>query len=260
MAYRPPAKVSEYIGERGLAKVALNGNKSKAKVVIVETGKEFVVSVKDCSKEVQEYIKSGEFVVSMSNDGDKIYSMYPYNGMFEGKVAKFSSKKDQPPAPLTKIGQNQQGQTYSYLFFVVMIEIASGEFKGMQVPLFLRYNFEAYDVEVRGETKKATRYNKTIEKSKHTAFLDEFMEVAGIWDAGAIPFSDNVLPKLEQRALRAAKTFKFIVKKGFLDTFYQETSIPEPVKEETKDEFGATFDADDLTDDPTEDNTEDKFE
>jgi len=262
MVYRPPAKTSDF-GTKGLARVALNNPDSskatKAKVTFYNEQdgtviKQHIVDIKDCTDEVKEYICSGEFVVNMSKDGDKIFSIYPYNGMFEGKVVGFSAKKDQPPSPYTYVGKDQKGKQYSYLFFVVNIGIASpSEFKGMQVPCFLRYNFEEYDLEVNGVVRKATRYSTTM-KSKHTVFLDEYMGVTKSWDAGPIPYSDNILPKLEQRALRAEASFKFIVKKGFLTDFYQETTFAPNKPDEAFE--GADFDGENLTDEPTEDTFE----
>lgn len=265
MTYRPPVKTSDF-GTKGLAKVSLNSpdrtKATKAKVTFYNddgtVGKQYVVAIKDCSDEVKGYICSGEFVVNMSKDGDKIFSMYPYNGMFEGKVTGFSAKKDQPPSPYTYSGKDQKGKTYTYLFFVANIEIISPpEFKGMHVPCFLRYNFEETEQDVNGTIRKVARYSTTM-KSKHTLFLDEYMGATKSWEAGPIPYSDNILPKLEQRALRAAASFKFLVKKGFLSDFYQETTFT-PAKPDEAFE-GADFDAENLTDDPTEDTTGDKFE
>lgn len=265
MTYRPPAKTSDF-GTKGLAKVSLNNpdrsKATKAKVTFYNedgtAGKQYIVDIKDCADEVKGYICSGEFVVNMSKEGDKIFSMYPYNGMFEGHVVNFSAKKDQPPAIYTKVGTDQKGKPYSYLFFVVNIEITSPpEVKGMKVPLFLRYNFEETEQEVKGVIRKVVRYSTTM-KSKHTIFLDEYMSVTKSWEAGPIPYSDNILPKLEQRALRAAASFKFIIKKGFITDFYEETTFA-PAKPDEAFE-GADFDAENLTDDPTTDNTDDKFE
>jgi len=253
MVYRPPVKKSDFDGPSGLAKVVLNGNKTKAKVVFIENNEEYVISVKNCPDDVQKYIRSGEFIAKMNKDGDKLYSMSPANGMFEGKVAKFSSKKDQPPAPMTKIGAD-----WSYLYFVVMIGITKGECQGMQLPCFLRYNFCEELQDVKGTTKSVVGYSKNLDKSKHTAFLDEFLTITGVWDFGPIAYTDNILPKLEQRTKRADKSFSFIVKKGFIDTFYQQSSLPIETKLPDEPEFadGVQFDDEDLTDDPLEE----KFE
>lgn len=261
MAYRPPVKTSEFDGPSGAAKVALNGNKTKAKVTFNESGDNYIVSVKDCSDEVKGYIRSGEFIVKMSKDKDKLYSMSPVNGLFEGKVVKFSSKKDQPPSPMTKTATNKDGQTYSYQFFVVMIQIVSGDYTGMQIPLFLRYNFGEEKQEVKGEVKNVTGYNKSLDKSKHTAFLDEFLTITGAWDFGPLPYSDNVLPKLEQRILRKDKVFNFLMKKGYVDNFYEKVDAPALSPGDPSGfEEGASFDGEDLTDDPTTEETTDKFE
>jgi len=257
MVYRPPVKKSAYDGLSGAANVALSKDKTKVKVTFERKadgsgGDEHVVLVKECPKEVQAYLRSGNFVVKLSKESDKIYSLSPTGGMFVGKVAKFSSKKDADPSPMTKVSTNKEGQTYSYLFFVVMIEIIEGECKGMQIPLFLRYNFSEEEQEVKGIMRKVAGYSKQLDKSKHTAFLDEFLLITGVWET-AIPYSDNILPKLEQRIKRADKTFGFIVKKGYIDTLYEQTKV---TPEETKlpeDDFGVTFDSDDLTDDPIDD-------
>jgi hypothetical protein len=259
--YRPPVKKSAYDGLSGAANVALSKDKTKVKVTFERKadgsgGDEHVVLAKECPKEVQAYLRSGNFVVKLSKESDKIYSLSPTGGMFVGKVAKFSSKKDADPSPMTKVATNQEGQTYSYLFFVVMIEITEGECKGMEIPLFLRYNFAEDEQEIKGAMRKVVGYSKSLEKSKHTAFLDEFLTITGAWDAGAIQYSDNILPKLEQRIKRADKTFGFIVKKGYIDTLYEHSGVPEETKVEEDFNTGADFDPDDLTDDPTED----KFE
>lgn len=251
MAYRPPVKKSTFDGPSGLAKVALNSNKTKAKILFPATDeteeKEYVIFVKNCPEDVQGYIRSGEFIVKMDQEKTKLYSMSPANGMFEGKVSKFSARKDQPPAPMTKVGPD-----WSYLYFVVMVGITKGECQGMQIPLFLRYNFCEEEQEIKGEMRSVVGYSKNLDKSKHTALLDEFLTITGVWNYGPIPYSDNILPKIEQRVMRAAKSFNFIVKKGYIDTLYEQSSLPEQTKLPDEPEFteGADFDGEDLVDDP----------
>jgi len=264
MVYRPPVKKSTFDGTKGAAKIALSKDKTKAKVQFVNAdgteGKTLVVDLKECPDDVKAYIHSGDFFVNMDADGEKIYSLYPLNGMFEVRVAEFSHQKDQPPKPMTKIGGDGKGKTWEYLYFVVLNEIVSGECKGMHVPLFLRYNFSEEVQDVNGAEKKVTGYSKSLDKSKHTAMLDDFLTITGAWNYGPIPYSDNVLPAIEKRIKKAGVQFSIIMKKGYIDTFYQQTDAP---KKPAAEEFDANvddFDAGDLQDDPTEDNTEDKFE
>ena len=257
MTYRPPVKKSDFDGPKGIAKVFLNGNKTKAKIVFASSGDECIININNCPDEVKEYIRSGEFFVKMNQEKDKLYSMYPANGMYQFKVAKFSSRKDQPPAPMTKISKNKNWPPY--LYFVAMLKIVAGDYKDMQVPLFLHYNFEEAQQEIKGEMKSVVTYSKRLDKSDPTAFLDEFLAITGAWDFGPItPYVDNVLPKLEQRILRKGKEFPGVIKDGYIDTLYQQSSLPTETKlpEETEFTEGAEFDADDLADDPLEE----KFE
>lgn len=252
MTYKPQVKKNEYGGERGQAKVMLNKDKTKAKVVFVESGEEYVLSTKGFSDEVKGYLQSGEFVVRLDKDETSIIGLAPYNGMFRGKIVKFSAQKDKPPAPMTKIGSNKD-QSWSYLYFVVLVEITDGECKGMQVPLFLRYNFAPADEEVKGKTVQVVAYSKDLSKSPHTVFLDEVLTVSGAWEAGPMPYKDNILPTLEKRIMRADKVFNFVMKKGFIDNVYETSSIGSNTEDDNsaEDDFNAP-DAEELLDDDQE--------
>jgi hypothetical protein len=132
--------------------------------------------------------------------------MYPFKGMFRGKVVGFAAKEGQKPAP--KVNQSQYGD---YLSFTVLIEITYGEkgTVGAIVPYSLRYNFDA-------DKDGLVEFTKWGNNSVHTPRLAEFLSLAGAWEAGEMKASENILPKLEKRILKANKELIFQIKGGWI--------------------------------------------
>jgi len=152
--------------------------------------------------------------IRLDNDNKGIYSIAPQSGMFTGRVQRFTSQEGVPPTPKLK-EYTYEGRLVQYYQFVVLIEIVDGDDAcvGMTIPYVLRYNF--------GEDAEGnTEYTFWGKNSKHSPRLHEFLSLVGAWDNGAIKFSDNILPELQRRILKAAKTFKFVIKDGWIDTLY----------------------------------------
>lgn len=213
MTYKPPSKTGGEI-IRGQASVRVNGARTKAKIVFRDKG-EYIISIDECDEAIRKYIVPGDFIVALNGNGDKLYSLYPANGLFEVTTKRFVAQEGELPSPRTKIGSDGK-KTWEYLYFIAILEIVSGDFQGNEIPLFLRYNF----AEIGEEGHKVVGYSKRPDKSRHTAILDEYLTIAGAWEDGAIPYTDNCLPILEKRILKAGKRFRIVIKNGYVETFY----------------------------------------
>jgi len=177
-------------------------------------------------------IRPGTFMVRLTEHKDKMYSLYPASGMFDFTVDSFVAEKEKPPRPMT----NQQ---WDYQYFVVLLRIVKGEFKGMLVPYLLRYNFGEF---LDDEDKSVVGI--THPRSKYTPQLEEFLEISGAMEKGDIKYTDNILPILQKRILEQARTFKGIIKGGYINTLYSELS-PKQESDETDPATGLEVDPDD---------------
>jgi hypothetical protein len=167
-----------------------------------------------------------EWYVKLNNDHNEIYSISPQSGMFTGKMEKFISSEGAEPAPELINKTSQEGKPYSYLQFVCI---------GMEMLYYLRHNFAAKEEDDEYGEKGDAEYTNWGKNSIHTPKLDEFLTVTGAWDKGPIKFIDNLLPKLQKRILKADKSFQFIVKNGWIDTLYVDSSVSDD--EDGEEEF-----------------------
>lgn len=220
MSYTPP-KVSA-TGDKGHAKVLVNTNDSNKILVRLRAqtwnkenndwtyeNKEFKLLRSDCPDEIQKLLHStSNAYVQMSGNGDKIYKFYPWEGMFAGKFAGFTSEKDKPPVPRTSTTK------WEYVYMVAKNEIVDGEFKGAIVPYTLRYHF----VEVNENGKLIVGYSHP--KSQFTPQLMEYLDVTGAWEKGPMLYQDNILVPLQKRMLAENRTFKFVIKEGQINTIF----------------------------------------
>lgn len=217
MTYKPQVLASGgFI--RGVGKVAISSGKTKVRVTILNDDKpndEYTLLASDCP----EYVKPGTFSVTLSSDGKKMMSCYPMNGVFTGRVQKFTGGgQNNSPAPKTN-------SSYNYQYFVTLNEITDGKYKGMVCPFILRYHFEPTTEKVDGKPRKVVAIGH--EKSKYTEVLMDYCLATGVWDAGPMPFKANVLPMLEKRILRAKKTFSWVMKNGFVSSIMFDDDMPE---------------------------------
>ena len=161
-----------------------------------------------------------QWYIRLGNDEKSIFAISPTSGMFTGRCVGFSSKEGEPPVPKTSNPHPQYG---SYQFFNALIEITDGDEAcvGMTLSYHLRYNF--------GEDADGlVEYtNWGSDSATHSPRLDEFLGMVGAWDKGEIQFSDNILPTLQKRILRANRSFQFVMKDGWIDTLYEDNE-PRP--------------------------------
>ena len=212
MAYKMKrTKGGTDFGEWKPAKVQVNGAKTKAK--ITPKGEDsFVLPTKDLNN-----IPSGTWMVQVTEDNE-VNGWKPYSGMFRGKVSGFVSKEGEEPAPQSKhvefVDDNGKKHSYDYLYWLALVEITEGEAEGCVMSAMVRYKFAEMLEEVDGKERRVVGIKG---HGKYTDFLEEFLEVTG----GAtkpMPWSDNILPTLEKRILRADKEFSFVVKNGYINT------------------------------------------
>ena len=182
---------------------------------------------------------SGNWYVSLSGKkNDELFGISPLQGMYVGKVLKFSSSDGQPPVP--KQGSRfYSGEEKTYQYFTVLVEILSGDIQeavGMVIPYNLRYNFGKI-VEKDHPENGMIEYTDDGPNAFYTPKLREFLGFVGAWDKGNFMHEDNILPILQKRILKAGKTFRFVMKDGWIDTIYAdfaEGAVEEDWDEEPK--------------------------
>lgn len=175
----------------------------------------------ECSRsKAPEDIQPGEWVVSMAEDGDTIYSIKPIEGMFKLKFTGFAKGEEEKiPVPkhthyMYTDPKTQKQTAIDYDHFTATFEIieVGGETDakevGMTLVKKLRYHF--YDDEGNVGFDKA--------RSKYTDELKDWLEVLGVFEEGEMKYSENILPELEERISREGRKFLGTVKDGFLSS------------------------------------------
>jgi len=224
--YRPP-KVSGAFerGESGKAKVRFKKVKGKTLVLVRfdETGNVYKFRrTRDLAK-----LRPGVWYIQLNSDETEVYGFRPFSGNFKGKVESFVAREGEEPRPKIKEYKNKDGHEYSITSFTVILEITAEEkYAGITLPLILRYNF-----------REAEHDGKSVvglpDRGRHSKFLEEFCDLTGVWKFGPMRYSDNVLPEVEKRVLKAGQEFMFIMKDGWVDTLYE---ADEPLDESDWDE------------------------
>jgi len=165
--------------------------------------------------DVPEYVKAGQFYVSMSGDKE-ILSVRPINAIENARFAHFVAEEGEVPVPKEYPGgtaRRKDGTTFAYdayRAFIAILEITNNEYKGMTIPVFLRYLFVDD-----GEGNIAIKGS-----GKNAELVENFLEVSGVYDQD-IPYSDNVLPKLQKVLLKRRAEFQVMLKAGNVDSFME---------------------------------------
>ena len=212
MAYEMKSKASSGSGgRRGLAKVTTSKDGTKVRVIFKDDpGAPAYIPIEDCP----EYYKDGKWRVSLNADETIMYGLYPEKGTFEVKVKEFVSGEDGVPEPRYKyvsFVRDGKDNSYEYEYFMVIAEILNNPASaGMEVPLMMRYNFDA----MKEDGKEVACYSKP--RSKYTSDLVDFMDAVGVLEFGAIPYSDNILPEIQKRVAKNDRTFSITLKDGWL--------------------------------------------
>ncbi len=167
-------------------------------------------------KNVPDDLFEGKHNIQLSEDKRSIKSFRPYSGQHPAKFVKFAAKEGEDPTPKARIADYG-----TYLVFYPIFEIVNGEYKGCITSYQLSYKFQE------GEDGK-TEFAGT--KGKYLEQLEEFLDtVIGEFDPPL--FSDNLLPRFEKMALRAARTVGLVHKKGRIVTLVE---LDQPAKKSKK--------------------------
>lgn len=177
----------------------------------------------------------GKLQFAMNQRKDQIYSIIPAEGAFKAKFDSFQTGKDEKlpqPHHITGKGTNQSGQEYpkDYWQFTALCRIMEGDFEGFVVPYFLRYD-PFYMGNENGQQIAG------IKMTKHGERLLEFMDTLGVTD-NPLPWSDNLLPELQKRILKADRIFRIVIKKGYIDSVLSEEGVDfnDPADDDFEDE------------------------
>lgn len=202
----------------GIAKIELHPKEPKVKITFKpeegEKPKSYVVEKENCP----DYIRNGTFMVSMAENGKKVYGVRPINAVVKLKFKEFPAKKDSEPAPKTHNGKFGAYQTFSAVF-----EIVDGEFKGMEVPGSFPYDFVMTEEEIQGKMHEVINAKKKKD-SKNNDRLWDFLQVTGL-ATKTMPWKENVLPTLQKYILRDGKVFSGAIREGWIDSLYSEEAV-----------------------------------
>jgi hypothetical protein len=202
-------------GISGVAKVEVHPSQPKVKVTLKPTEEgakpvSYVIEKEDCP----EYVRSGMYMVNLSGDGKKMYSIRPITGMAKFRVKQFMAKKDAEPAPKTV-----NGKFGPYMTFAVEFEIVEGENKGMTIPGSYPFDFIESMEEVPGKGTLPVLNVKKKQKSPGNDRLWELLEVSGVISL-VMPYKENPLPMLQKHMLHQAKVFTGAYKDGWMTSLF----------------------------------------
>lgn len=222
MAYKPPMIKREALQGQATVKV---GNKDGKKVFGVTFEKNPQVTYTVNAKNAPDYVTAGEFYVKMSEDKTKILATSPQSGKFKVIVESFPAKEGEQPAPYTYVNPKYDNPTQR---FNVLLKIVSEKYKGMPILLMLPYFwFDMDEQVVEGVSREVVGLRLPKKTSIGFKLLNSFLSASGAWKFGAIKWSDNVLPALQKRILRAATEFVVRVENGFVDTIEYDDEEPD---------------------------------
>lgn len=197
MAYKMP-KVSKS-GPQGLAKIQVGTKTGRVKVTVTykddkgtEITEEHVLDKASCPP----WTRSGIFRVKFSGNKDKLFTAVPANEQVICQFKDISHEEGQLPTPRKVDG----GKYDPYLQFILVLTCVEGPFKGMEIPVWMRYNFIA--LEDGDRTVAALPSYKT---ARHLRLLEDTLYALGILDYGPLKWEDNLLPKIQKRAMRSVK-------------------------------------------------------
>jgi hypothetical protein len=176
----------------------------------------YVLEKEDCP----EPIRKGKFMVSLSGNGKKMFSIRPITGMAKLKVKEFPAQRDaqgnaKEPAPKTKTGKFGVYQTFSVVF-----EIVEGENKGMEMPGSFPFDFIEGQDEVDGKIVSVLNVKKKKDSPGNDR-LWELLEVTGVVKK-TMPYKENPLPMLQKYMLKEDRTFSGAYKDGWINSLFSE--------------------------------------
>lgn len=143
--------------------------------------------------------KLNKAFVKLNSEGSVVWQLSPTPGSYPVRFKEFGHKKDMPPEPYmadAKVGTARDGRKFeipAMLKFTAVFEVTKGPSKHLTATLSIPYAFLPYTAP--GETQPSLAMIAGRGKGK----LEEFLRDAGMdFNADSIPWSENVLPALEE--------------------------------------------------------------
>lgn len=173
---------------------------------------------------------SGVYRVSLSEDTTSVVSVSPYNGDYLVKFVRFGSKNAVPvPRREQSPGRRRDGTMYprDFLKFSATLEVTQGPLAGAPIvsPFLYRDRSNGFANDGEGELLIAG-------DSRDVQKLVSFLTAAGVFEM-RLPFSDNVLPALQEAILRRGDEFKVTITDGW-PTSYEAVPTAKRGKPATK--------------------------
>ena len=215
---------------RGVAEVTV---KSSGRIQVLMNDRVYNF---DPGDPIPEGMVSGSYAVSMSESGDKLWSIRPAVGLYRVKFTGIAGREGEPPTPKLVPGGPRTGKDGKHWValdkhqFTLLFEIVTGKCKGMAITYTLDYLFKRYmetdEVYVPDRGGAGSASKKLI----------EVMSLLGFdWANDSIPWSENILPWLEAWLLKKPKrNLVVILKDGWIDSIASEDEDDvAPVQEKT---------------------------
>jgi hypothetical protein len=190
---------------------------------VIEHGREYEIERENAPKGIE----AGHWSVALNTKGDVLFSYRPLSGTFSAKFLKFAAAKDAPPAPQSEPStyRNKAGEVVNgdpQLKFTAIILVDDT----YEYPVKLPYRYFQED----------DKGNVTLEYGKlgnQVAKLIDFLDFCGVKDS-VIPYTENILPDLEQMILDEDREFIVKVNKGWIDSFSPPLVVSKKKRKTTK--------------------------
>lgn len=215
-----------------------------------DVGAKYVCRLENCP----DNIVAGDWRIAMTEDGERIYSIAPIEGMYNLKFigfAKGENEKIPTPQHAHFEGVDQETKkpyVTDYDYFTCLFEIIGApggdeDAVGMIMTKRLRYYFF--------NNNGVVGFDKP--RSKYTGELKDWLADLGAYESGELEYSENILPDLEERLIKLRRKFIGTIKDGFLQSVVVSKAkgkVSKPDEVEVKvedledDDFGAVFDED----------------
>jgi len=228
-------KVTKKSGEKGIAGVAVCKVGEKNVTFVMKDGEHederFPFKISQFPEEFPEdvVLENGkEYFISMNSTGDELRGIRPARGLHSVKVVDFARTQDEDFLVLDK-----DGQWGKYQQFIPQLEIVSGKYKGIRIPIYITIgNEDSPKMQDDGEGNVTLVGN--LEKSKSFAqFFD--LWVYGLGEEENVEYDDDIqvlLKNLLKAFLRKKRTFFVLLEKGYVKSM----SSDEEQETETTDE------------------------
>jgi len=215
-----PVAKSNYNNMSGIGKFRMNSDETKMQVFLKDVprwateeeilaAQEKMFVINDIPDKCKFPLLQGkQLLITLSEDGSRIFQLSPIIGEFKGKLAGYVGD---PPTIRYK-----DNAKYPYQYFMVDIKItAPEEYAGLVVRHWPRFNYRATDV-------NGVQVIGYFSRGDHTLALQRMDKAFGVSDddLGLLKWSENPLPDLHRRGMHKANEFQFSMSQGKIDIFY----------------------------------------